>query len=234
MNLYIRDLASSDTFLLMLSVVLFYGACLLMKWLRLKLLHPIMVASLGVIYTLNLLDIDYDTYYDANEVLIFLLNLSVVCLGYLMHKHIDRIKEYRLSLMLSTFVGSVVGIVSVWALCTLFGCDDTLIRSFLPKSITSAIALNLSESIGGIPSITMLAVVCAGVSGSIMGPNILRFIGVSDPIAIGAALGSASHAVGTARALEMGAVEGAVGSAAICLMGLFTSVLIPLIYSVFT
>lgn len=216
----------SDLFLFTLSVVAYYGAQWLQKKSGIALVHPILISAAFIILVLRVGEIPYARYFEANKVINFLLGFSVLCLSYPMHKCIKELKGQKISLVITTFVGSVVGVVSVWGIAYLLGCEEVIINSILTKSITSAIALNLSESIGGIPAITMLSVVCAGVSGSIFGVGFLKLIGVTDRVAIGAALGSASHAVGTARALELGALEGAVGGVAICLMGIFTSLII--------
>ncbi len=216
--------------LITLTVVLFYGAQLLHRRFKLMLLHPLLTGTALVIVALRILGVRYEEYYVANAPINFLLNLSVVCLGYLMYKNFGNIRDYKITIVISTFVGSLVGLFSIIGLAYLFGCDEVIMISMQPKSITTAIALSLSEMMGGIPALTSLSVAVAGISGSIFGPAILKLCRVDDPVARGLAMGSASHAVGTARALEvMGAVEGAVGGAAIGMMGLFTSLLLPLI-----
>ncbi|MFI3259896.1 MAG: LrgB family protein [Rikenellaceae bacterium] len=225
---FFDGVVNSNIFLLTLSIVAYYVAVLINQRIKSLLCHPILVSSLIVIGVLLLIDVDYQTYNEANEFLYTMLNISVVCLSYLMHKNLGRIKQYRLSLIVSTFIGSVVGLLSIWGLSLLFGCDEAIMLSLLPKSITSAVAVSLCDVVGGIPALTVLGVVVAGISGSIIGPRILTLCRVTDPVAVGAAMGSASHAVGTARALELGALQGAVGGAAICLMALFTSLLLPL------
>ncbi len=221
-----RSIALSDLFLLTLSIAIYYGAQWLQRRSGVSFVHPILISAAVIIAILRLCDIPYARYFEANSVIHFFLGFSVLCLAYPMHQCIKELKGQKLSLTITTFIGSIVGVVSVWGLAHLFGCEDVIINSILTKSITSAIALPLAESIGGIPAITMLSVVIAGVGGSIVGVGFLRLIGVHDRVAIGAALGSASHAVGTARALELGALEGAVGGVAICLMGIFTSLII--------
>lgn len=226
---FAENICTSEPFLLALTIVAYYVAQVVYTRTKMLLFHPILIASLMVIGVLTLIDVDYESYNEANGVINLLLNISVICLSYLMYKNIKRINEYRLSIMLSTFMGSFLGIVSIIGLCYLFNCDEVVMLSLQPKSVTSAIAVSLSESIGGIPALSSLAVVVAGIGGSVIGPRLLQIFGITDPIAKGTALGSASHAVGTARALEMGAVEGAVGGVSICLMGLFTSILTPII-----
>lgn len=221
-----RSLATSDLALLTLTVGVYYVAQWLQRRSGVSFVHPILISASAIMAILSVCDIPYSRYFEANSVIHFFLGFSVLCLAYPMHQCIKELKGQKLSLTITTFVGSVVGVVSVWGLAHLFGCEEVIVNSILTKSITSAIALPLTESIGGIPAIAMLSVVIAGVGGSIFGVGFLRLIGVKDRVAVGAALGSASHAVGTARALELGALEGAVGGVAICLMGIFTSLFI--------
>ncbi len=228
-NELLKEITLSKPFLLAISVLAFYIAQLIHRRFNILLLHPIVVSSLIVIGILNVTGVEYEQYYRANEIINVTLNISVIALSYLMHKNINRLKEARLTLIISTFVGSIVGILSVVYLARLFNLDEVITLSLQPKSVTTPIALSLSQSIGGIPALTSLALVGAGILGSIVGPALMKICRITEPIARGAALGSASHAVGTARALELGAIEGAVGGAAICLMGLFTSILIPLL-----
>ncbi len=225
---FVGEVISSQLFLLSLTVVAYYGAQLLHRRFNTLLLNPIIVASVGVIIFLRSTGIEYAEYFEANSFINFLLGFSVVPLSYLLHKNVNRIKEFKVSILCSTFIGSIIGVVSIIGFAYLFGYDDIISISLQPKSVTTPIALSLSSSEGGIPALTALAVVVAGVSGSVIGPSILKLCRITDPVARGLALGSASHAVGTARALELGAVEGAIGGAAIGLMGLFTSLVLPL------
>lgn len=228
---FTREVISSQLFLLTLTVVAYYGSQLLYRRFNTLLLNPIVISSIFVIIFLRTTGIEYAEYLEANSIINFLLGFSVVPLSYLMHKNVNRIKEYKVSILCSTFLGSVIGVISIIGFAYLFGFDDVISISLQPKSVTTPIALSLSSSQGGIPALTALAVVVAGVSGSVVGPAILKLCRITDPVARGLALGSASHAVGTARALELGAVEGAIGGAAIGLMGLFTAVILPIINS---
>ncbi len=227
--LFLKDIITSQLFLLTLSIVTYYGAQLLYKRFPIMLFTPIIVATLAIISFLKATGIEYGVYYEANGIINFTLGMSVVCLSYLMHKNINRIKEYKLSIVISTLIGSIVGVVSVIGLAHLFGYDRMIMVSLEPKSVTTPIALSLSNSVGGIPALTSLAVVVAGLFGNVVGVKIFDIFGITDPVARGLGLGSASHAVGTARAMELGALEGAVGGAAIGLMGLFTSFVIPIL-----
>ncbi len=230
-ELFLGEVITSQLFLLTLTVVAYYAAQWLYRRFNTLLLNPIIVSSIFVIIFLRSTGIEYAEYLEANSIITFLLGFSVVPLSYLMHKNVNRIKEYKISILCTTFVASVVGVLSVVLFARLLGFEDAISISLQPKSVTTPIALSLSQSWGGIPALTALAVAIAGIFGSVVGPSILRVCRITDPVARGLALGSASHAIGTARALEMGAVEGAIGGAAIGLMGLFSSVVLPIVNS---
>ncbi len=223
------ELITSQLFMLTLTVVAYFIAQTLYRRFNTLLLNPIIVSSILVILFLRATGIKYEDYLAANTIINFLLGFSVVPLSYLMHKNVNRIKEYKVSILVTTFIGSVVGVLTIVVFAYLFGWDTSIMVSLQPKSVTTPIALSLSENSLGITALTALVVAIAGIFGSVVGPAILKLSRVSDPVSRGLALGSASHAIGTARALEMGAVEGAIGGAAIGLMGLFTSIVIPII-----
>lgn len=126
-------------------------------------------------------------------------------------------------------VGSVVGVASVWGLCELFNLDEVFFNSLAPKSVTTPIAMELATLLGGNVALAAISVVLCGFSGAIIGPLVLKWARIKSPIAKGLAMGCASHGLGTARAVEMGAVEGAVGGLSIALMGLATSIVVSLI-----
>ena len=178
---------------------------------------------------LLVLDIDYSEYYEANSILNFLLGVSVVSLGYLLERQYTRVREKIVPILISTFIGSMVAVGSVCLILVIFGADRVILMSLQPKTVTMPIAVSISEHSGGLAPLVSLGVILAGISGSVLGPFIFRILGIHDRVARGLALGSASHAVGTARALEMGALEGAVGGVAVGLMGMMTALIIPLI-----
>lgn len=229
----IHEILHSRLFLLTLTVAVYYGSTRLYRRWKTPLLNPFLISIIAVIGVLLLLGIDYAEYYEANSILNFLLGVSVVALGYLLDKHYSRIRDNILPILFSTFVGSIVAVGSVWGIAWLMGADEIVVASLKPRTVTMPIAVSIAEHTGGLPSLVTVGVILAGVSGSVFGPWLLRILGVTDSVAKGLALGSASHAVGTARAIEMGAVEGAVGGAAVGIMGVMTAVLIPILNSLF-
>ena len=173
--------------------------------------------------------IDYDTFFHGSYIINFMLGPSVVALGYVLYEQIGYLKGKVLSITSSIIVGSFVGIVSVILICKLMNVDHSVIASLEPKSVTTPIAMSLSARSGGIPSLTAVTVVLCGILGGIIGPFILRKLHVRSKVAQGLALGAAAHGLGTARAIELGAVEGAISGLAIGMMGIMTSLLIPLV-----
>ena len=195
------------------------------KWM---ILHTVIVATAVVIIICSFCGAGMELYEENTRVLKYLLNISVVAFGYLLHKHFDYIKERGLAIFSATLLGSIAALVSVIVPSLLAGSDSTAIITLLPKSVTSPIAIVLSAQHGGDIYLTSVIVIIAGIFGAVTGPWFLKISGIDSPLAKGIALGSASHGIGTAKALEMGALEGAAGGLAIALMGLFTSLLVPL------
>lgn len=228
MEQIIQNLFQYDVFVLVLVVGIYLLSIKLHLKIRFPLLNPVLITILVLIGLLIILDIPYTTFKKSSQMINFLLGPSVVALGYILHKQIHYLKGNVVSVLTSITVGAVVGIASILLIGKLFGADQTLIASLTPKSVTTPIAMALSESNGGIPALTAVVVVVAGVMGSIIAPPIMNWLGIKSPIAKGIALGASSHGVGTATAIQMGAIEGALSGLAIGIMGTITSLLLPL------
>ena len=228
MEQIIQNLFQYDVFVLVLVVGIYLLSIKLHLKIRFPLLNPVLITILVLIGLLIILDIPYTTFKKSSQMINFLLGPSVVALGYILHKQIHYLKGNVVSVLTSITVGAVVGIASILLIGKLFGADQTLIASLAPKSVTTPIAMALSESNGGLPALTAVVVVVAGVMGSIIAPPIMNWLGIKSPIAKGIALGASSHGVGTATAIQMGAIEGALSGLAIGIMGTITSLLLPL------
>lgn len=216
-----------------IMLLLTIGAYLLGVWVKKKsglaLLHPFLISIPVIIAVLKLADIPCSFYVESNGLLSFLLGPSVVSLGLLLYDNRHTVYKNFAGIMSSVIVGSVVGVVSVYALCRLLGMDEIFLLSLEPKSVTTPIAMDLSASIGGNVSLTAVSVVMCGFVGAIVGPLLIRILKIKSPVARGLSMGCASHGLGTARAIEMGAVEGAVSGLAIALMGVATALILPLL-----
>lgn len=223
----IRPYINNEVFLLALVMGSFYLGIIVYKKTNITLLQPLLIAMLIIIPFLKITGIEYQTFYNHTRILNFMLGPSVVALGYVLYEQMEHVKGNMLSILTAVFVGSVVGIISVVLIAKAFGADKMLMASLAPKSVTTPIAISLAEKTGGVPALAAAFVVICGIFGGLVGPVILRKIGVKSKIAKGLAMGSASHALGTARALEMGALEGAISGLAIGIMGIMTALLIP-------
>ena len=215
------DLTNSEIFDLTLVVGTYLVALGLYKKTKISLLHPLITSILVIILVLNALDIPYESFRRGSHLIHFLLGPSVVALGYVLFEQIKYLKGGNVvSILTSVFVGAIVGIVSVIIIGKVMGADDALIATLQPKSVTTPIAMGIAEKSGGIPSLTAVIVVAVGIFGSIVGPFVMKALGIESHIAKGLALGASSHGVGTAAAIQIGAIEGALSGLAIGLMGI--------------
>lgn len=215
--------------LLFVFTLIAYGSALwLYRKSRLAILHPLITSAGAIIILLYGFGIQYEQYARATQAINFMLGPSVVALGYALYVQIDHLKANLVSILTSVLVGSVVGIASVWGILRLFQAPGAVEASLLAKAVTTPIAIQISERSGGIPSLTAVIVIMTGILGSIIAPSILRRLGVTSAIARGLALGCSSHGVGTAKAMELGALEGAISGLAIGLMGLMTAILVSI------
>lgn len=227
-----REIVTSMPVLMALTI----GVYLLGVWVRTKskitLLNPMLISVPIIITVLWLCDIPAQRYLECNSMITFMLGPCVVALGLTLYEQRMTIRENLVPILSGVIVGSVVGIVSVIILCRWFGLDRTMMLSLEPKSVTVPIAMEITKGIGGNTAITAITVALCGLFGGIFGPLIIKLLHIKNPIAVGAAMGSASHGIGTARALEIGALEGAVSGLCIALMGIATAVLVPIINTI--
>lgn len=224
-----NSLVHSEIFDLALVVGTYIAATLLYKKTHLSLLHPLLTSIFVIIVILEMLDIEYESFQQGSHLIHFMLGPSVVALGYVLFEQMKYLKGNVVSILTSVFVGAIVGIISVIVIGKLMGADQSLIATLQPKSVTTPIAMGISEKNGGIPSLTAVIVVAVGIFGSIVGPAVMKVLGIESRIAKGLALGASSHGVGTAAAIQLGAVEGALSGLAIGLMGIMTAILVPVI-----
>ncbi len=225
-----QHLFNNAPFMLTLTMGSFLLGTYIYKKSKISLLHPCIISMICIISFLKVFDIPYETYAEGSAFINFMLGPAVVSLGVLLYDQMKYLKGNVLSILTAVSVGSVIGVISVVILGRLFGLDSSLIVSMEPKSVTTPIALGISESYGGITSLTAVTVVICGMFGAVFGPKVLSVIGIKSPVAQGLSIGAASHGLGTARAMEIGAVEGAISGLSIGLMGVMTSVAVPVVH----
>ena len=228
-----HPLLTSEIFILTLVTGIYLAALWLYRKTKLSILHPLLVSIPVLALFLRVFDIPFETFEAGSRMINFLLGPTVVALGYLLYEQREHLKANGISIIISVFTGSIIGIVSVILIARWFGADHELIASLEPKSVTTPIAMSIAERAGGIPAIAAVVVIVVGIFGGIVGPFILDHLGIKSRIARGLALGSAAHGLGTARAMELGAIEGAISGLAIGLMGIITAILVPIIEMIF-
>ena len=219
---------TSEPFIITLTIACYYIGCVVNRRFHRAITNPMLIAISLLIIILLALGIDYETYEKGSHIITILLGPTVVALGYVLHKQISHIRGNERAILTAIAIGSVVGVLSVVGICLLFDCPQEVWLSLEPKSVTMPIALGISERSGGILPLTAIVVFVCGVFGSIIGPWLLRVVGVKSKVAQGLAMGAAAHGVGTAEAMKMGQLQGAVAGMAIGLMGVATAIVVPI------
>lgn len=198
------------------------------KKIDLPITNPLLIAEAFVIVFLLVFDIDYPVYNAGAQHISYLLTPATVCLAIPLYKQLRILKDNLAAVIGGITSGVVTSGVSIFVLSKLFGLSHQYYVTLLPKSITTAIGMGVSEEAGGIAALTVVAIIISGLFGNVAGETILRVFRVRSSIAKGVALGTAAHAIGTSKALELGEVEGAMGSLSIAVAGLMTVVVVPM------
>ena len=214
---------SSTYFFAALTVIVFSLASFLQKKTGMVALNPIMISALAIIAFLSAMDIPAQVYQDGCRVLSYLLTPATICLAISFYEQIGKMKKHLFPILAGVLAGVLCSAGSICCLSKLFGLDDVILFSLLPKSVTSAIGVPLSEELGGIGALTMAAISITGISGNILSPVYCKWFKLDDPISQGVAIGTSSHVIGTARAMQMGELTGAVSSLSLTIAAITTS-----------
>lgn len=186
--------------------------------------NPLLIAVLLVMLLLRVFGIDYAAYHQSSKLLSALLTPATICLAVPLYEHLALLKKHRNAILAGIFSGVITSLVVVFVLCLVFRLDHQAYVTLLPKSITSAIGMGISEELGGYVSITVAVIIMTGILGNVTAEAVCRLCKITEPIARGVAIGTSSHAIGTARAMELGQIEGAMSSLSIVVSGLLTVV----------
>ena len=210
------------------GVVLSLGTFFLGGWLKKKLkwrfLNPLLLSILFTLGFLLAFGVDYDSYYEGAKYLSYLLTPATVCLAVPLYEQFEALKKNWRAVLAGILAGVAASLLSILAMAVLFSLEHEEYVSFLPKSITTAIGMGVSEELGGYVPVTVAVIIITGVLGNVIAEPVLRLFRIREPVAKGIALGTASHAIGTARAMELGEVEGAMSSLSIVVSGILTVV----------
>lgn len=220
-----REFLSDSVFFGVLVSIVTYecGVLLKQKW-KLAVFNPLLLSVLAVMGLLTAFKIDYEIYYEGAKYLSYLLTPATVCLAVPLYEKIELLKQHAGAIMGGILSGVLTSLVSILACAFLFGFTHEQYVTLLPKSITTAIGMGISEELGGMVTITVAVIIITGVLGNMIAELVLRLFRIEDPVAKGIAVGSASHAIGTVKAMEIGEVEGAMSSLSIAVAGLLTVV----------
>lgn len=226
-------LQQSTYFGAFISILFYWIGYYLQKKLKKPFLNPLLVALVLIIALLSFLQVDYETYQLSAKYITYFLTPATVCLAVPLYKQLTLLKENFAAILIAILAGCISHLIVVAGLSFLFHWNRDFLFSFLPKSVTTPIALGICNETGGMEELTIIGVTIAGLSGSILGPALLKLFHIKNPIAQGLALGTASHAVGTSKAVELGDIQAAVSSVAIVITGIMTVVLIPVYIHLF-
>ena len=207
-----------------LSIGTYLLGMMIKRKFRLAICNPLLISIALTIAVLVLTGVDYGTYNESAKYLSYFLTPATVCLAVPLYQQLEQLKSNWKAILGGILSGVLTSLVTILVLAKLFGLGHAEYVTLLPKSITTAIGMGVSEELGGYVTITVAVIVITGVFGNMIAEAVCRLFRIREPIARGIAIGSASHAIGTARAMEMGEIEGAMSSLSIAVAGLLTVV----------
>ena len=220
-----KELLESSVFVGVMISLASYGLGI---WLRkktgLSFMNPLLISIILVISFLLLTGVDYQTYAKGADVISYLLTPATICLAVPLYQQFNLLKKNWKAVVAGIVSGVVSSLVCILLLALLFKFDHQTYVTFLPKSITTAIGMGVSQELGGYVSLAVVVIVITGVLGNVIAEGVLKLFRIEEPIAKGIAIGSSSHAVGTAKAMEIGQTEGAMSSLSIVVCGMLTVV----------
>lgn len=211
-----------------LTFIVYAFAVKLGAALRLSLFNPILITIVVLMAVVQLTGAGYSGYASGGDLISFWLKPAVVALGVPLYRQLQSIRRQALFVIMAELAGCVAGVISVVLLARLFGGSREVVLSLASKSVTTPIAMEVTQAVGGIPSLSAAVVVCVGIFGGMTGFRVMRLTGVTSPVAQGLSMGTAAHAVGTSMAITEGGLRyGAWGSVGLTLNGLLTALLTP-------
>ena len=201
-------------------------------WIKKKvgwaILNPLLVSVVIVIAVLKLLHVDYASYNNSAKYISYLLTPATVCLAIPLYEQMELLKKNWKAIIGGIVAGVLTGAVCILVLCLIFRLEHDMYVTLLPKSITTAIGMGVSEELNGIVTITVAVIIITGVVGNVLADFVYKLFHVTHPVAKGVGLGTSAHAIGTAKALEMGEIEGAMGGLSIAVAGILTVIVAPI------
>lgn len=225
-------LLNSTYFGIVLSLLCYWGALKISAKVKSTLCNPLLVASAMIVVVLLVLKVDYETFDKGASYLTYFLTPATVCLAVPLYRQFHILKSNMKAILLGIAAGCIACMITIVGLAVVFSFSTQLTASVLPKSITTAIAIGLSDEIGGMSAVTVACVVITGIFGACTASALFKLFKIEEPVAQGLAAGASAHAIGTSRALELGEIQGAMSSLAIVVTGIMTVILVPIVMGI--
>ena len=223
------DITQTPIFGLLLTIIFYNLGRFIQRKTGNPIFNPLLIAIIGIIAFLSITKIPYESYKIGGDSINFFLSPVTVVLAVPLYKQFELFKENMIEIIIGITAGVLVSFVSIKILGGFANADSSLLNSLIPKSITTPMGISLTNSLGGVEAITVVAIICTGILGAIISPLVFKIGGIKHPIARGIALGTSSHALGTTKAIEMGEVEGAMSGLSIGISGTLTVILVPIL-----
>lgn len=227
----LQEIASEPAFGITLTLFAYYLGLVFVKKTDIKALHPIILSFGLIVIFLSVTGIDIKSYHNGAKYITFLLGPATVALAIPLYHKLELLKRNLFLILSSTALGSIFGVVVIILLGTAVNTDSVLLASFVPKAATTPIAVGISEKLGGVSSLTILGTMINGLLGGMFGPPLHKILKIRTDMARGLSMGMAAHGIGTARAFDEDELQGALSTVAFSLMGVFTALTAPIIYS---
>ena len=222
-------MTSNPYFGIVLSFITYeIGMFLNKKFNNNPIVNPLLISIILCIAFLKIFNITYEDYMNGAKYIAFLIAPSTVALVTSLYKNLNQLKTHLIAIIVGVTVGVIVALSSILILCKLLNLNEVMIISIFPKSITTAIGVPLAEEYGGYGTVTVLCIILTGVLGAVIAPYIKKVFKVEDKVAMGLAIGTSAHAVGTSKAIEMGEIEGAMSGLSIGVAGVITAIIMPI------
>lgn len=216
-----------------LTLLFFYVGILLKKRFKSAIVNPLLIAVLLIIFFLLVTKTEYSSYYEGAKYISWFLTPATICLAVPLYEQVEPLRKNATAIICGILSGVITSLVSVLIFSMLFGLSHKEYVTFLPKSITTAIGMAVSEELGGYSPITVAVIILTGITGNLICVPLLNVLKINDPVAKGVAIGTSSHAIGTAKAMEIGDVTGAMSSLSIVVAGVLTVIIAPLFAPVY-
>ncbi len=223
------NVLNTPIFGIVITIIFFNIGLYIQRKTKSALMNPLLIAIVGIILFLNITKIPYESYKKGADSINYFLGPVTVILAVPLYKQFDLFKKHILEILVGITTGVVVSFISIKIIAGFTNADISIINSLIPKSITTPMGLSLTNTINGIESITVVAIIFTGILGAIMAELVFKLGRIKHPVAKGIALGTSAHALGTSKALELGEIEGAMSGLSIGISGIITVILIPII-----